>query len=133
MAKDDSIQSNPLPSALLEKWIDTQTKEIENKQREIELRKQTDKNQFEYAKLALDAQANDTSEERAHESKQHGRKLIFAGIMAGALIAFLVYSLHTGKDHIVLEILKAIVFLASGGAGGYALGTRQSHDKKTEK
>ena len=133
MAQDSEIQPNPLPPEFIEKWIDNQSKEIETRRREIELRAQTDKNQFEYAKLALNVQANDTKKERDHESKQHSKKLIFAGIMVGALLGFLVYSLHTGKDQVALEILKAAIFIASGGFGGYALGTRQSQDKKTGK
>ena len=39
-----------LPLPFIEKWFDNQSQEIKNKQREIDLQKQTDGNNFEYAK-----------------------------------------------------------------------------------
>ena len=50
--------------------------------------------------------------------------------MVVAVIGFLIYSLHTGKDQIAFETLKAIILIASGGFGGYAIGTRKSQGKK---
>ena len=122
-------QSSPQPPPFIEKWIENQSKEIENRQREIEVQKQTDDHNFEYAKLALSAKAKDNEDERAHVSRQQKRILTFAAIMTGVLIGFLVYSLHTGKDQVALEIIKAAIFIASGGAGGYALGVKKSHEK----
>ena len=134
MAKESSMQpGSNLPPAFIEKWLDNQSKEIENRHRELELRKQTDNNNFEYAKLALDTKADDTRDEREHDSQQHKRILRFAGTMAVVLIGFLIYCLETGKDTFAIEILKAAIFIASGGFGGYALGARQSQDKKTTK
>ena len=115
-----------LPLPFIEKWFDNQSQEIKNKQREIDLQKQTDGNNFEYAKLALNAQAKDSQDDRTHLSKRHNRNLTFIGLLVVAMLGFLVYSLHTGKDQIALEIVKAVVFIASGGAGGYALGIIKS-------
>lgn len=58
-------QSN-LPLPFIEKWFDNQSQEIKNKQREIDLQKQTDGNNFEYAKLALNAQVKDSQDDRTH-------------------------------------------------------------------
>ena len=127
--EESGPQSSQQPPPFIEKWIENQSKEIENRQREIELQKQTDDHNFEYAKLALNAKAKDNEDQRTHVSRQHKRNLTFAAIMTAVLIGFLVYSLHTGKDQIALEIIKAAIFIASGGAGGYALGVRKSQVK----
>ena len=133
LEKSETQPSQQAPPPFIEKWIENQSKEIENRQREIELQKQTDDHNFEYAKLALNAQAEDSESERTHKSQQHTRNLIFIGLMTTALIGFLVYSLHTGKDQVALEIIKAAIFIASGGAGGYAWGVRKSQSKNSTK
>ena len=111
---------------VIEKWLENQTKEIETRQLEVDLQKQTDNHNFEYAKTALSAQVTDSESQRIHASQQHKRNLIFAGFMALAMISFLVYSLYSGKDQVALELIKGAIFIASGGAGGYALGVRKT-------
>ena len=71
---------------VIEKWLENQTKEIETRQLEVDLQKQTDNHNFEYAKTALRAQATDSESERIHASQRHRRNLIFTGFMAAALI-----------------------------------------------
>ena len=133
LEKSEGHASPQAPPPFLEKWVENQSKEIENRQREIEFQKQSDDHNFEYAKLALHAQENYSEGERSHASRQHTRNLIFFGLMTTFLISFLIYSLHTGKDQVALEIIKAAIFIASGGAGGYALGIRKSQDKNNTK
>ena len=118
---------------VIEKWLENQTKEIETRQLEVDLQKQTDNHNFEYAKTALSAQATDSESQRIHASQRHKRNLIFAGFMAAALISFLVYSLYSGKDQVALELIRAAVFIATGGAGGYALGVRKTQNSKVDK
>ena len=68
---NESLQPGNLPVTVIEKWLDNQSKEIETKQRDIELRKQTDDHNFEYAKFALNAQVDDSKDERGHGSKNN--------------------------------------------------------------
>ena len=114
---------------VIEKWLENQTKEIETRQLEVDLQKQTDNHNFEYAKTALSAQATDSESKRIHASQRHKRTLIFAGFMAAALVSFLVYSLYSGKDQVALELIKGAILIASGGAGGYALGVRKTREE----
>jgi hypothetical protein len=52
--------------------------------------------------------------------------IFFTLVLAG----FLVYALHTNKDQIALEIIKAIGFIAAGGMGGFAIGRYRSQPQK---
>ena len=57
--------------------------------------------------------------------------------MVVAIDGMVVYSLAIGKEGFAMEIIKAVIFLLSGGAGGFAIG-KSSHsdtgrDKKTAK
>ena len=52
--------------------------------------------------------------------------------LAVIIIDLLGYSLSLGKDQVVMEVVKAIIFIISGGAGGYAMGQKSGKncDKK---
>jgi hypothetical protein len=49
------------------------------------------------------------------------RAYLFASVIILAGLSFLGYALHLNKDEIVLEVIKAAIFILAGGAGGYAL------------
>ena len=58
----------------------------------------------------------------------------FSGIVVLFIFALLFYAFHLGRDSFAMEIIKAVVFLLSGAAGGYGLAksrqNRRSDDSK---
>jgi len=99
--------------------------QLDNKRRELELQQQTDRNNFEYAKLALAAQQEDLQRQRQHETTREGRRYLFAGCTIVALLAFIVYTLQIGKEQFAADALKLLVGFVSGSASGYFYGRRK--------
>lgn len=92
------------------------------REKELVLHKQKDDNSFEYAKKALVVQKEDRSEDRIHKQKLRRDTYILICVLALMIAVIIWYSIAIGKTEIAMEIIKAIVFLGSGGAGGYAVG-----------
>ncbi len=110
-----------LSAETLEKFINNQTKELELRSQELVLQSQKDKNSFDFGKSALLVKAQDRKENRDHQYKQRQQTYIFAGFAGIMVIGLVVYALHLNKDVFAVEIVKAIVFILTGGVGGYGL------------
>ena len=54
---------------------------------------------------------------------------LFVAFLSLLLAAGICYALYLNKDQLVMEFLKAILFLVTGGVGGYSLKTMRD---KTE-
>jgi hypothetical protein len=124
-----SPKSDP---ALIQKFIDLQQKEMELRSSELILKKQQDDNSFEYAKLALDAQAKDRESERNNAKTINKHRYYFASFIIGGLFLLFIYALYLGKDAIVTEIIDSIVKVGIGGIGGYAWAKVNNNTKKEE-
>jgi len=48
---------------------------------------------------------------------------MLVGFLSLLLTAAICYALYLNKDQLVMEFLKAILFLVTGGVGGYSLKT----------
>ena len=128
MADEKKLATTPeMGPDLIRQWMNNQAREIEQRHQETQLARQKDQNQFEFAQMALKAQAEDFEKNRIHERKQSATNRIFVTGVLLIVFSFLVYALHTGKDSVALEIIKSVVLIAGGGAGGYALGLRKKH------
>ena len=110
---------------LVRKLLDNSTRQLEQKKREVELESQKDRNRFEFSKIALKTQSEDLEKEREHKRKQSAANKVFAGFILLSVLGFLWYALNSGHEDVALEIIKAAVWMAGGGAGGYALGIRK--------
>jgi len=117
---------NLLSPELVEKLLAVQEKDLALKAQDMELKKQTDSNSFEFAKTSLAANAKDREEQRKHSQSITKYILVFSGIVVLLFAAFLSIALYLNKDQIAIEIVKAIIYIASGGLGGYALGQKRS-------
>lgn len=93
------------------------------RQTEQELRKRELEITREYSLKLLEAEFLDRQRDREHQRTTN--------ITAGVLVAFLslllsagiCYALHLNKDQLVMEFVKAILFIVTGGVGGYSLKT----------
>lgn len=129
----NSQPQNQLPdTGLIQLFLQNQSKELDIKAKEIDQQRVSDQHAFEYSKIAIEKEAVDRNEQRDFIRKcRKDTYLFISGI--GALIAGIVgYSLWIGKDQIAMEIIKSVIFLLSGGAGGYALGKKEKNKKDDE-
>lgn len=122
LPSEQNKKTTEIAPALFKEFLDNQTKEIELKSREIDLQKQKDDHGFEFAKTALEAQADDRKQLRAFQLKSKRSGHIFTTIIVLFFIVLLITALAMDKDQVALEIIKAVIFMTTGGAGGYAIG-----------
>jgi hypothetical protein len=120
------------PAELIQVFLTNQGKELELKAQELALNQQSDKHSFEYAKTALDASMKDREASRTHSLRQSKTifLFVFAIFVSGAV--FLGFTMYSGKDAIAMEIIKATIFLISGGSGGYAVGRSRKKNKQND-
>ena len=81
---------------------------------------------FEFAKAALSAKTTDKDAEREHHRQTQKTNLIFISIITLIITGLIAYALSIGKDNFAMELIKAVIFILSGGAGGFAIG-KSSH------
>ena len=77
-----------------------------------------------YATRALETQRDVLREQDKNDRKAFREKAILIVVVLILVLVFLGFALFTGNKDLVLEVVRAAVFLVGGGAGGYALGSR---------
>ena len=117
--KVSPVSELPIKEHLVERFLDNQTQELQLRTQELALQQQKDNNAFAYGKDALTAQLEDRKGQRVHESEARVVTFVFVGFVVFLIIGLIAYSIHAGKEAFATEIIKALVFLFSGGAGGY--------------
>ena len=113
----------PAPPHLIERFLENQSKELDLRVRELALGQQKDNNAYKFGKEALTVKAADRRDQRLHERQIRLATYWFLGFLILFFFGLLFYALHLGRDVFAMEIIKAVVFLLSGGAGGYGLST----------
>ncbi len=113
--------SPPLSVEVAKQFLEIQSRELDLRNQELLLRQQTDKNSFDYSKLAMDAQIKDRERQRTHKRQTIIWRYIFGTVFFVILTAFLTYALYIDKENIVTEVIKAIILFGGGGLGGYGL------------
>lgn len=119
-----------LSPQLVEHVLSLQTKELALRQHELELKSRDDEHRHQFAKAALQVKAADLINEREHERRVQTTRLIFFGILVFVIAGVITYALSIGKDGFAMEIIKAIIFLLSGGVGGFAIGKSSQSGKE---
>lgn len=111
----------------MELMVANQAREIEVRASELTIQQKANERGFEFATRSMEAQAKDRSEQRIHQRSTLKMVGIFVSITFLIVSALIAIALYLGKDTLVLEIVKAIMYLAAGGAGGYGLkGSKKS-------
>jgi hypothetical protein len=121
-----------LPPRVIEDMVRQQAQQLELRNRELSLKEKDLDRQAGYAEKVLAAQADDLKDQRRHESKQTRTKIIGAVIVFVLILAFLAICILKGHETIALEIVKAVVYLAAGGSGGYAYGRTRKRTKSED-
>jgi hypothetical protein len=117
-----NIKPETLTPELLGQFFQNQAKEIELRQNELNLKKQEDDHNFEFAKSALQVKATDRDAEREHDRETQKNRFIFITIVILVIASLTGYALAIGKENFAMEIIKAVIFIIGGGAGGFAIG-----------
>lgn len=118
--------ANTLDPQTIEQLVKNQAFELELRARELDLQQQQDRHSFEFSRASLDAQIIDRQDERVFQRKQRRDAYILAAIISFALCGVVAFAMWANKDQIALEIIKSVVLLLSGGAGGYAIGRHRA-------
>lgn len=124
--------SHPLDANLIDKFLDNQRIELELKAKEIDLQRISNQHSFEFSKNALEKEAVDRKENREFVHQCRRDKFIFASGICVLIVALIGGAMYLGKDQLALEIVKDIIFLLTGGAGGYALGSKKADADKAD-
>lgn len=130
MNNDDLPQTHNLTPDLISTLLENQSKELELKSIELSLQKQQDIHSFEFGKEALRIKAEDRKLQREHDFKVKKSRYLLIGSLMLLVSGIIVYALNSNNSAVALEIIKAIVYLAGGGLGGYGLA--KSTDPKNE-
>lgn len=122
MAQPPVKAPRELPQQVIEDMVRQQAQQLEIRNREIALQEKQLDHQTKYAERVLAAQAEDLKDQRVHEGKQTNRKLIGGGVAVVLVLGFLITCILTGHETIALEMVKAVLYTAFAGGGGYAIG-----------
>lgn len=111
--------SNRLSESQLQHLLNNQEKELELKAQELELHKQTNNNNHDYAKSVLSAQVEDRKLEREVNTRLITLYLIVGMIICILFFVFLAVTIYFKQFQIAEELIKAIVYTGAGAIGGY--------------
>ena len=121
-------------SNVLQALADQQRREHEARLIEAELEQQRIANAHAYSLEFLKANREDRDSQRVVEKQNtfYGFWCVLAIVVL--LFAFFSLALWKGKDQIVIEVVKTVLALITGGIGGYGIGrTKQAKtDDKPE-
>jgi hypothetical protein len=104
---------------VVQQLIANQARELELRASDLALQQQKDNNAFAFGKEALAAKATDLKDQRRH---QHWKMVItfcFIGFLVFLTVGLIAYAMHDGKDAMVTEIIKAVIYVGGGAIGGY--------------
>ena len=111
--------------------LEIKSKELSQKTNEHELDKLRDKNQYDFACKALEANAKDRSDSRQAKSGLANKFLVGLVIVVFLILSFLSFALYLDKDEAVKKIIEAAILLISGFTSGWGIG--YMFGKKTAK
>ena len=111
------------PQEPLRRLLENQTSDIITSQTDQELRRRQVEIVHEYSLKIIDAELLDKQREREHQRSLNTSSAMLVAFLSLLLAAGICYALYLNKDQLVMEFLKAILFLVTGGVGGYSLKT----------
>lgn len=95
-----------------------------------ELLLQQDRNNFELAKMSMQATSENNKLLDCHLRKSRRDYMIFSAAILLFILGFCIVAMCLGKEQIALEVVKAGIFISAGGGAGYAIGTKKNAPPK---
>jgi len=114
--------------ALLTQFIENQTLELEQRAQELVIEQQREANSFEYGRMALDAQERDRKHARDCRRSERRDQYLLVVVVLLILAALIGGAMLLGHQSIALEMVKAVILLSAGAAGGYGLASRKGRN-----
>ena len=111
---------------LLRRILENQANDIITRQTEQEIRRREIETGHEYSLKLLDAQVANKQRDLEYQKSTNTNGSIMLGFLGVLVTAAFCYALFLNKDQIIMEFLKAVLFLVTGGVGGYSLRTVRS-------
>jgi hypothetical protein len=111
-----------LPAGAVEELLRQSAEQIDIRKKELEIQRLTSAQDHDYAKAALNAQAEDLKHQRTHEQSQLTRRFVFAGVLVLFGLLFLGFCLYSGKEQFAIELTKLVLYGGGGSVGGYWYG-----------
>lgn len=113
----------------IEQFLHNQGRELDLRSQELELQKITAGQEHDYAHASLAAQERIMREQLLAQRRQKTDFYWLVGLSVLIGAGVLGFALWLNKDQVALEIIKDVVLLFGGSAGGYAIGrNRQNKD-----
>lgn len=116
---------------LLRRILDNQANDIITRQTEQEIRRRELETGHEYSLKLLDVQLADKQVDREYLKSTNLNSSIVVGFLGLLLVVAFCYALYLNKDQVVMEFLKAVLFLVTGGVGGYSLKSVKGNKSNT--
>lgn len=124
---------------LMREFVQLQREQVEVRKEEIEIQKQEVANKskqldntHEYAKLSLNAQAEDLKDHRIHLKTERRDKMIGAGVVISVLAIVLLTLVYMGQAELAKQIGSYIGLLIVGAYGGYNYGLRKGKEREEQ-
>lgn len=130
-----TAQNRPqqLPPELIKDLVANQTRDLELRAQELDLQRQQDNHSFAFSQNALNAQLEDRNEQRKYETSLLKIRVFLIIVLFMLIASVIVFCLWKDKDTVAMEIIKALVYICSGGLGGYGIKAMENRKTKAEK
>jgi hypothetical protein len=130
---DDSPTEKNIEISKIYSFIELQDKELSVRSQEIESNGKEMQLYYELAKQNDRSDVEDRKDERVNNQNTLTKVLIFLAFSIVLAIGSLDYALYLGKDEIVTEIIKAIIYIGPSVFGGYFAGLNQGKKQNSDK
>jgi len=104
-----------------EKELELIERELVIRERQYKLREKEIDNAHEFSVKTMEANVTDREKERNHYQQTLKISYQYIFYLFLILTALISYALYLNKDQFVMELVKALIFLLTGGIGGYSI------------
>lgn len=133
MANNNRHGNTPLlDSDMIRQIVENQAQELAIRKESLELQKIQLNNSHQYALKSLEEQRADRQDQRIHERKTQGKTILLVSIIIGIFALFGGYCLWIGKDKVLEEFFRFLIYAVPSAGGGYFYGYSKAKKKETE-
>ena len=107
---------------IVQKILENQEKELQLKAQSIEIDRQKDGNQFEYAKFAVEKQFELEKYSMDHQLQKQKIAYVLTGTVSLMVAAVVAYAMKSGHVDVAMRILEIVATAVISSVGGYHIG-----------
>lgn len=121
---DDQPLANhsPMNRRMIDQFLQNQLRELDLRSQELKIQERSAEQEHQFACQSLATQERVLIAEMKSSSQKHSRLFVLIGICVFVITALIGVALLLDKDAIVMEIVKALIYVGAGASGGYAAG-----------